>query len=116
MIIGLSSELLDLDIDSPFTTSPLHNVDLPISLQHTAVQMQQLHHPGIDLLPMPSLRDAILQYLLPEDLDRLCGDLFGQCGNGSRQVGLIAWGESWDPAAYEISYPDFMAWSKLFQH
>lgn len=115
-IIGLSPELLDLDINSPFAVPFPFEIDLPQSMRPTPLQKQQPHHPWIDLLPIPNLRDSILRHLLPDELDLLCGDLFGRCGKGTGQVGLVVWGESWDSFAYEISETVFMAWAGLLRH
>jgi hypothetical protein len=115
-LIGLSPEHLDLDIDSPFTIPCRRSLELPDSLQPTVLQKLQSHHPWIDLLPIPRLRDTILRYLLPDELDRLCCDLFGKHEKAAGQAGLIVWGESWDPSAYEVSELVFTNWPQLLRH
>ncbi|KIW10088.1 hypothetical protein PV08_11048 [Exophiala spinifera] len=114
VLIGLSPALLDLDIYSPFNSAGPFGEDYPPSLYPTTLQRQQLHHPWVDLLPIPELRNAILQHVNLDDLDSLCGDLFGQCDQRMERTGLLVWGESWDPSAYEMSQPLLRKWACIF--
>lgn len=57
------------------STSPFYNASastynhLPINLRPTAVQLNNPHHPALDILPWPSVRDRlILVFSQPEDL------------------------------------------------
>lgn len=118
--LGLTMELLREDITSPFNmvgpaTSGSDPSDLPPSLQPTALQRQIVHHPWVDLCPMPSLRDALLLGAAVYDEDELCHDLFmGASENGSEhQAGLVVWGESWDASAYDLSEATLKKWQWL---
>ncbi|KAJ4147207.1 hypothetical protein LMH87_001747 [Akanthomyces muscarius] len=117
--LGLTMELLREDIISPFNvigpaTFGFGAGDLPPSLRPTALQRQIVHHPWVDLCPMPSLRDALLLGAAVYDEDELCHDLFIGAGNGSEhQAGLVVWGESWDPTAYELSEAILEKWQWL---
>lgn len=59
-----------LESTSPFYNSPeLTYTHLPINLRPTAVQLNNPHHPALDILPWPSVRDRlILVFSQPEDL------------------------------------------------
>lgn len=102
--LGLTMELLlREDTISPFNImgpATVGSESLPPSLQPTSLQKQIIHHPWIDLCPMPSLRDALLRRADAYDEDELCHDLFMGAGDDNEhQVGLVVWGESWDPSA-----------------
>ncbi|EGX88197.1 hypothetical protein CCM_09333 [Cordyceps militaris CM01] len=116
---GFTLELLCEDLISPFNASgPAISASgcLPPSLAPTAVQKQIVHHPWIDVCPIPSLRNAMLLNAGTYDEDELCNDLFTGSGSDSEhQVGFVVWGESWDPAAYEISEVFALKWQKLLR-
>lgn len=103
--ICLTIDLLkDCDIASPFATDQPWMLDLPPSLQPTALQKQVPHHPWIDLFPIPSIRDAMLKHLDQIDEEQLCEDLFfGSPSHPHSRTGLLVWGEPWDPSGYEFS-------------
>lgn len=115
--LGLTIELLREDILSPFNVAGplvLDPATLPPSLQPTALQKQIVHHPWIDLCPIPSLRDVLLLGADIYDEDELCHDFFEGAGSdGEQQVGMVVWGESWDPSAYEISAAIVSKWHWL---
>lgn len=72
---------------------------LPPSLHPTSLQKSQVHHPYIDPLPIPSLRDALLRYEgLYNDYD-FCRDMIGDVG----KAGIMVWGDPWDPYGLEVS-------------
>lgn len=102
-LMGLTLELLNEDLASQFNlTGPLMSaLHLPASLCPSQKQKKIIHHPWIDLIPMVSLREAILTRADVIDEDELCGDFYGS--SPSQEVGLRVWGEAWDPSAYEIS-------------
>ncbi|OAA44452.1 hypothetical protein BBO_03935 [Beauveria brongniartii RCEF 3172] len=118
--LGLTMELLREDIISPFNvigpaTFGSGSGDLPPSLRPTALQRRIVHHPWVDLCPIPSLRDALLLGAAVYDEDELCHDLFMGVGDGSEhQTGLVVWGESWDPSAYEFSEVILEKWQWLW--
>lgn len=108
-IMGLSLHELEADIASQFNIAGPIELDLPASLQPSESQRAIIHHPWIDLVPMQSFRDVLLNNMDKYDEDEFCGDLHGQIGV-SDGLGLITWGESWDPNAYELSEPIFRKW------
>ncbi|RDW74102.1 hypothetical protein BP5796_07544 [Coleophoma crateriformis] len=75
----------------------------PASLRPTPVQQAIVHHPWIDLWPIPQMRDNLLLAGETYDEDRLCNDLVEFCEIPNEQTGLIVWGEPWDPAGWEVS-------------
>ena len=104
-LMGLTLELLSDDLASQFNlTGPLISAPhLPASLCPSQKQKKIIHHPWIDLLPMVSLREAILTRADVIDEDELCGNFYGTAP--LQEVGLRVWGEAWDPSAYEVSEP-----------
>lgn len=107
--MGLTMDVLSEDIASCFNIAGPLNLRLPPSLEPSATQKSVVHHPWIDLLPIPSVRDALLRNMESCDEDELCGDLFGICGPAP-EMGLLVWGESWDPSAYEVSERVLRKW------
>ncbi|KAJ5107365.1 hypothetical protein N7456_004040 [Penicillium angulare] len=115
-ILGLSLHALEEDIASHFNIAgPIESdLQLPASLQPSSYQREIIHHPWIDLMPVRSFRDALLRNLDKYDEDEFCGDMHGQIG-ASDALGLIVWGESWDPTAYEVSEAIFKKWTWMFR-
>ncbi|KAJ5946356.1 hypothetical protein N7454_003195 [Penicillium verhagenii] len=111
-LMGLTLDLLGEDLVSAFNIVGPMTMNLPPSLQPTSSQKDIIHHPWIDLMPMGSFRDVLLNNMDLYDEDDFCGDLHGQVG-ASNGIGLIVWGEAWDPNAYEISEAVFRKWSWL---
>lgn len=112
--MGLSIEILSEDIASQFNIAGPMTLQLPPSLQPNSSQKRIIHHPWIDLLPIESLRNSLLSKMDTYDEDELCIDLYGLC-DMAPEVGLLVWGESWDPSAYEISEGVFKKWSWLLR-
>ncbi|PTB64137.1 hypothetical protein BBK36DRAFT_1124888 [Trichoderma citrinoviride] len=90
---------------------------VPLALRPTALQRQVVHHPWIDLCPQPSLRDALLRRLHDGDLDEdeFCHHMFLQChaSDDDGMLGMVVWGEAWDPASYEMSATMVRKWPWL---
>ncbi|KAH0530326.1 hypothetical protein TsFJ059_004958 [Trichoderma semiorbis] len=83
--------------NAPAATFNTYSV--PPSLHPTSLQKSQIHHPYIDPLPIPSLRDALLRYEgLYNDYD-FCRDMIGDVG----KAGIMVWGDPWDPYGLEVS-------------
>lgn len=91
---------------------------LPSHLAPTALQKTVKHHPWIDLLPFPKLRDNILQGLQSGQLDedRLVDDLLCHFidSAGTQTSSLIIWGNSWDMSGWELSQEFLAKWAFLF--
>jgi hypothetical protein len=111
-LMGLTLDLLDEDLASQFNIDSSTMTHLPASLCPSQKQRNIIHHPWVDLIPMLSLREALLDRAEVIDEDELCGDLYGACVS-SEEVGLRVWGESWDPFAYEASESLVNKWSWL---
>ncbi|KAJ2904804.1 hypothetical protein MKZ38_007160 [Zalerion maritima] len=58
--------------------SPYHQSSIPPSLHPTPLQLTIPHHPWLDLLPYPAMRDALIQYSVnssPAEWERVQDDL-----------------------------------------
>lgn len=89
----------------------------PDSLRPTALQLSVLHHPWIDLLPIPRLRDNILYATAVSaicDEDSLCYDMV-EVSSESDKASLIVWGEPWDPRGWEVSVAFLRKWGWLLK-
>ena len=76
---------------------------LPKALQPTKLQREIPHHPWIDQLPFPAMRNNLLLAGDGYDDMELCGDLVGFFSAGSGCTGLVVWGEPWDADGWEIT-------------
>ncbi|KAL6412937.1 hypothetical protein AUP68_02431 [Ilyonectria robusta] len=85
----------------------------PSWLQPTALQMTVRHHPWIDLIPIPRMRDNILCALEAGFLDNkeLGIDILGVEDIQGDTASLIIWGEPWDPRGWELG--PFMDYAEL---
>jgi hypothetical protein len=83
---------------------------LPLALRPTKIQCQIPHHPCLDLLPDPQLRDNLIQAGGAYDEDEWCADLIGLSEHSIGRSGLIIWGEPWDPLGWEVSEPFLKHW------
>ncbi|KAI1516797.1 DUF3425 domain containing protein [Pyrenophora tritici-repentis] len=81
---------------------------MPGSLVPTSMQLTKMHHPWLDLFPIPRMRDNLLiatSVLSPEEEQLLFDDVM-EAGNGKNEwTGLLVWGEPWDPQSWEASIP-----------
>lgn len=112
--MDLTMEALREDIASLFNVAGPITFHLPPSLQPSSTQKQIIHHPWIDLLPIRSFRNTLILKMSKYDDEELCADLYGLRGY-SGQVGMIVWGESWDPRAYELSEEVVQKWSWMLK-
>ncbi|KAI0145349.1 hypothetical protein GGR57DRAFT_517239 [Xylariaceae sp. FL1272] len=89
----------------------------PASLKPTELQLQLHHHPWIDLLPLPQLRDNILsacRYPDTFDEDALCWDMAEMNMDvSSDKPCLVVWGQPWDPKGWEVTVPFLRKWGFL---
>lgn len=115
LILGLKSEQLHDDAISPFNTAgPWPDVSLqtlPIALQPTAIQLSVPHHPWLDLLPIPQMRDNLILAGDFEEETQLCLDMKGDGTPQSASSGIIVWSDPWDPAGWEVTEPFARYWS-----
>ena len=125
--LGYTFDWLICEAISPFGRYP-HKIRLgqeassippmPSSLAPTKAQMSTTHHPWLDLLPLPRMRDNFLlatSALSAEEEQRLFDDIL-ESGGGKREwTGLVVWGEPWDPASWEVTLPFMRNWGWLLQ-
>lgn len=106
--IGISDkESMDDDALSPYSSNPCSPSTFirptPASLQPTQLQRQICHHPWIDALPIPGMRDNLLLASDAYDEFQLCADLLGIYNESADRSGMIVSGDPWDPAGWEIT-------------
>lgn len=125
--LHVSNEWLACDAISPFSLQgpglgPLSvattsHEACPESLRPTALQVSVPHHPWIDLLPIPRLRDNIISAILDSNIydeDSLCYDMV-EVSSESDKPCLIVWGEPWDPRGWEASVAFLRKWGWLLK-
>ena len=112
--IGFTMEWLQGDSISPFWLSGPSRLEstCPASMRPTYLQLTVEHHPWLDLLPWPVMRDNIL-LALENDWDDtdLCRDLVEFCQEPKELTGFIIWGEPWDPSGWEVTAGFFRKWA-----
>lgn len=95
---------------------PMLPASCPDVLKPTALQRTVRHHPWLDLLPFPPLRDNMLRALDAGtfDDDELCMDLLEvKSGDLSASPALIVWGKPWDFRGWEASVSFLKKWGWL---
>jgi hypothetical protein len=104
--IGFTLEWLDGDAISPFGDPGYSylNATCPANMLPTQLQLTISHHPWVDLLPSPVMRDNIL-LALENDWDdtNLCKDLVEFSQEPKEMTGFIIWGEPWDIGGWEVT-------------
>lgn len=100
--LGISTSWLEEEAES-IVPSGQYNPLVPASLLPTRWQRDVAHHPWIDVLPFPGLRDNILRMYDTCDEDALCGAIVGWCNSPGTRTGIIVWGEPWDPCGWEAT-------------
>lgn len=90
-ILGLTSDQMHADAISPFNTAgpwlDTFNHFLPANLQPTAIQRSIPHHPWLDLLPVPQMRDSLILAGDFEEETQLCLDMKGCGGEHTAKTG-----------------------------
>lgn len=114
-ILGLRPDQLHDDAISPFNTAgPWQQDDslhtLPSTLQPTLIQRSIPHHPWLDVLPDPQMRDNLIVAGDFEGETQLCLDMKGCGSTVSRRSGVIVWSDPWDPAGWEITESFARSW------
>ncbi|PVH69201.1 hypothetical protein DL98DRAFT_392004, partial [Cadophora sp. DSE1049] len=119
-VLRLSDEEMDDEALSPFNISlgpfpkrpslALARVStLPIALKPTDLQHIIPHHPWIDLLPMPAMRDNIFRRDVDSfDEEELCHAMRGQAPDIN--PGLLVWRDPWDPTGWEVTEQFVRTW------
>lgn len=92
---------------------------LPPSLQPTTIQRTIPHHPWLDLIPIPNMRDNLIRAVASLDDVQLCHDMCGigstRVVNGKRATGVLVWKDPWDPSGWEITEMFFRHWAWALQ-
>ncbi|KAJ9192506.1 hypothetical protein DTO164E3_8335 [Paecilomyces variotii] len=113
-ILGFTSENLHDDALSPFSTAGPwpHNfaASVPASLHPTEIQRTVPHHPWLDLLPVPQMRDNLILAGESYDETALCLDLKGHGSSRTGRTGIIVWKDPWDPSGWEITESFARTW------
>lgn len=113
-ILGLTSDQMHDDAISPFNTAGpwLDTFDrfLPANLKPTTIQRSIPHHPWLDLLPVPQMRDNLILAGDFEEETQLCLDMKGCGSEHSAKSGIIVWSDPWDAAGWEITEPFARYW------
>ncbi|KAI1776588.1 hypothetical protein F4818DRAFT_439989 [Hypoxylon cercidicola] len=115
-VLGLSKEDMDDDALSPFnnvadpTRAVSRLAQLPAGLRPTELQRTAVHHPWIDLLPVPEMRDNILRRELDEDDEEsLCHSMRGL--TPEHNTGVLVWRDPWDSSGWEVTEEFAKSWS-----
>lgn len=120
--IGATGELWQLDCNSPFNMGTATPADqLPVAFRPTRLQVLKKHHPMIDFMPWPNVRErAIGMFNLPEKMrpPAAQGPMalvnfafdFEDEAEGVRIFG----DDPYDPHAWEIGQVFFERWWFLF--
>jgi hypothetical protein len=115
------------DAQSVFTVQgPSHlpgrntsEVTLPPALKPTAIQRTVPHHPWLDLIPFPYMRDTLILTQDFIDEAQLCRDLSGQGESavqrsgrevGIGETGILVWKDPWDPSGWEVTETFLRFW------
>jgi hypothetical protein len=106
-VLGLTSDQLDDEAISAFNTTGPYQRDsdssLPLSLRATDIQCTIPHHPWLDLLPFPQMRDNLISAGESFDETQLCLDMKGYGYSDTDHTGLIVWRDPWDPEGWEVT-------------
>ncbi|RDW68400.1 hypothetical protein BP5796_09057 [Coleophoma crateriformis] len=106
-------EIDSIELLSPFNEGSTMSNSLaavfPPSLRPTPSQRAILHHPWLDLFPVPRMRDNLIQ---AGDWDELamCRDLMGHSDRPNGLTGIAIWGEAWDASQWELTEQFIVNW------
>lgn len=115
------SSFWSLDAASPFTTGAAAPLSLPAPWRPTPSQLAMQHHPIIDFMPWPGVRDRLLGVMaMPDELrpEGAAGPLalvnFAYDVEDSSE-GMRIWGDDiFDPSCWEVGQVLFEKWWFLF--
>ncbi|KAL4959741.1 DUF3425 domain-containing protein [Aspergillus stella-maris] len=125
-VLGLSSEQMDDDdamspfnVSGPWQAEQYYHDDfeasLPPSLRATVIQRTMPHHPWLDLLPIPQMRDNLILAGESYDEMQLCLDMKGHGCVHSDQTGMIVWRDPWDAEGWEVTKSFARSWVWVLQ-
>ncbi|CAH0027948.1 unnamed protein product [Clonostachys rhizophaga] len=124
--IGLSPcSLCNDDMISPFnfagpiqTWQAVPKTECPDTLAPTELQIRVIHHPWIDLIPFPALRNNLLKEVEAGtvDDDDLCCDLMDISDSDPNLINrpaMIVWGQASDDRVWEVNSAFQRKWGFL---
>ncbi|KAK9384136.1 hypothetical protein V1515DRAFT_487942 [Lipomyces mesembrius] len=117
-ILGYTASEIEDDAQSLFSMvgprgAEYYEAMLPPPLRPTVIQCTVPHHPWIDIIPIPRMRDNMILAGESIDDEQLCHDLCGKrTGVGS---GIIVWKVAWDPAGWEVTETFMQLWGWAVQ-
>ncbi|PYI00279.1 hypothetical protein BO78DRAFT_439101, partial [Aspergillus sclerotiicarbonarius CBS 121057] len=96
---------------------------LPPALQPTLIQQTVPHHPWLDLIPIPKMRDNLILAESVMDDIQLCHDMCGHersraghdRNSGMGETGVIVWKDPWDPEGWEVTETFVRLWGWAVQ-
>ncbi|KIA75645.1 hypothetical protein HK57_00577 [Aspergillus ustus] len=83
---------------------------LPPPLRATPTQRLIPHHPWLDFLPSPQMRDNLIAAGDSYDEQQLCLDMKGYGAVSAESTGVIVWQEPWDPEGWEVTEAFARSW------
>jgi hypothetical protein len=110
--MNFTMEWLEEYAISPWISNPMNpnEVACPESLRPSTLQRTVVHHPWIDLFPVPKTRDILLLAGDTYDEYALCNELVDFCDVTHDKTGLVVWREPWDPSGWEVSESFLSKW------
>ncbi|KAF4150977.1 hypothetical protein CNMCM6069_004802 [Aspergillus lentulus] len=126
-VLGYRPSDIEDDAQSTFTVErPSRHPDrdiieakLPSALRPTVIQRTIPHHPWLDLIPFPCMRDTLILAQDFIDDEQLCQDMSGrgsplvQQSNldaGIGETGILVWKDPWDPSGWEVTKVFIQRW------
>ncbi|KAK1710035.1 uncharacterized protein BDZ83DRAFT_591629 [Colletotrichum acutatum] len=118
--LGITMPMIcDDDCVSPFGSDPMYNANttwnIPYFLKPTETQLTTVHHPWLDFLPLPRMRDNLIKAGDDWDDEALCLDMVGDGDAPSGKGGMILWGEPWDPHSWEVTEDFVEKWRWILE-
>lgn len=90
---------------------------LPTSLQPTALQISQAHHPWLDFFPCAHMRDELIRREDTIDDSQLCRDLMGFWSMPTEADNcMLVWGDPWEPMNWEVTETFLRKWGFLVKN
>ncbi|RYP64515.1 hypothetical protein DL770_009180 [Monosporascus sp. CRB-9-2] len=126
-VLGFNDDWLKYEAISPFgaprPSPPSQPIaaSCPPNMKPTMLQMTVEHHPWIDFLPCPRMRDNFLRLVrdMGEDAvdeDGLCVDIVDAASaRGPEDVCLVTWGKPWELSGWEVTEPFMKKWAWLLE-
>ncbi|KAH6988216.1 hypothetical protein BKA56DRAFT_653854 [Ilyonectria sp. MPI-CAGE-AT-0026] len=123
-LLGIKAETLcDVRRLSPFSDAASFNVDgkCPSTLHPTITQQTIPHHPWVDLLPLPRMRDNLIWAFQTID-EREIGtdivnvhDIYSSTSAAGEKPTLIVWDDPSNPRSWEASPGFLWKWGYLLR-